>query len=310
MITIRRTTESGLETIEHPMKGCWIDVTDPSLTEARSLAQDLNIPLRLVTATFDQHEIPRIEKVEEMLFILVRIPRFQDAAASIPYMTLPLGIIMTTDWVMTICKYEHELFRDLPPEHQSDLSTAKPARFVLHMLWNAANSYIHRLNEINETVDQIEGRLQRSLENREVLELLRYQKSLVHFNTALHANELMLEWLQRSEFLEMERKDKDFLDSVFNENRQAIAATQIASDILSQMMDAFASIISNNLNVVMKFLASAAVILVIPTIIGTFYGMNVRLPLEDNPSVFLILVGVSIVSSFIIGMMLWRKGWL
>lgn len=310
MITIHRITKSGLETVERPVKGCWIDVTNPSPDEARKLAQDLSIPLRFVTATFDLHEIPRIEKVDEALFILVRIPRFQNAGASIPYMTLPLGIIVTDEWVMTICRYEHDLLRDLPPEHQSDLSTAKPARFVLHLLWNAANSYIHRLGEINEMVDRVEERLQRSLENREVLELLRYQKSLVHFITALRSNELMLEWLQRSGFLESEQKDKVLLDGVFTENRQAMAATQIASDILSQMMDAFASIISNNLNVVMKFLTSAAVILVVPTIIGTFYGMNVRLPLEDNPSAFLFLVGLSMLISFMIGLVLWRRGWL
>lgn len=310
MIKIHRTTESGLETIEHPTKGCWIDVTDPSLDEARNLAQDLNLPRRFVTAIFDPHEIPRIEKVDEALFILMRIPHHQTAVVSIPYMTLPLGLIVTNECVMTICQNEKQLLRDLPPEHQSDLSTAKPARFVLHLLWNAANSYIHDLGEINEIVDQLEERLQQSLENREVLQLLRYQKSLVHFLTGLRANELMLEWLQRSEFLEMERKDKDLLDSVVIENRQAITASEIASDILSQMMDAFASIISNNLNVVMKFLASAAVILVVPTIIGTFYGMNVRLPLEDNPAAFVVLVGLSMLSSVIIGLILWRKGWL
>jgi magnesium transporter len=219
-------------------------------------------------------------------------------------------MIVTDERVMTICRHEHELFRDLPPEHQSELSTANLPRFVLHLLWNAANSYIHHLSEINETVDQIEDRLQRSLQNREVLELLRYQKSLVHFITALRANQLMMEWLQKSGFLEMEQKDKILLDSVFVENRQAMAATEIASDILSQMMDAFASIISNNLNVVMKFLTSAAVILVVPTIIGTFYGMNVHLPMEDNPSAFLMLVGLSALISSMIGLILWRRGWL
>jgi magnesium transporter len=321
MITIRRTTESGLETVERPtsearrkaevwLKGCWMDVTDPGLDEAGNLAQDLNIPLRFVIATLDPHEIPRIEKVDEALFILVRIPHPLTTAASIPYMTLPLAIIVTNEWVMTICRREHDLLRDLPPEHQIELSTADLTRFVLHLLWNAANSYIHHLGEINEIVDQIEERLQRSLQNREVLELLRYQKSLVHFTTALRANELMLEWLQRSEFLELEQKDKVLLDAVFTENRQAMAATGISSDILSQMMDAFASIISNNLNVVMKFLASAAVILVVPTIIGTFYGMNVHLPLEDNPFAFLMLVGLSTLSSTMIGLILWRRGWL
>jgi len=143
-----------------------------------------------------------------------------------------------------------------------------------------------------------------------VLQLLRYQKSLVYFTTALRANETMLERLQRGEFLKMERRDADLLDDVFTENRQAIVMIEIARDILSQMMDAFASIISNNLNVVMKFLAAVTIILVVPTIIGTFYGMNIRLPLENHPSAFPVLVGLSILSALIVGLIFWKKNWL
>src|SRR6185503_16189653 len=154
-----------------------------------------------------------------------------------------------------------------------------PTRFVLHMIWSIANSYLHDQSEIDKAVEQVEARLQKSLQNREVIELLRYQKSLVHLATALRANETMLERLQRGEFLKLKQQDEDLLDDVFTENRQAIGATQVASDILSNMMDAFASIISNNVNSVMKFLASVTVILLIPQIVGAFYGMNVRLPM-------------------------------
>jgi hypothetical protein len=168
-----------------------------------------------------------------------------------------MGIIFTGDRVVTICRYKHNLLRDLPHEHQTDLSTAKPARFVLHLLWSITNNYLIHLSEIKKIVEDIEDRLQRSLQNREVLQLLHYQKSLVYFTTALRANETMLERLQRGEFLKMERRDADLLDNVFTENRQAIVMIEIARDILSQMMDAFASIISNNLNVVMKFLAAS-----------------------------------------------------
>jgi magnesium transporter len=310
MITIYRYTEAGLETIKHPVKGCWIEVTDPTPDETRNLPQELNLPRDFVTYSLDPDEIPFIEKVDEALFILVRIPHFQSAIAKIPYVTLPLGLIVTNEWVVTICRYEHDLLRHLPHEHQADLSPLKPARFVLHLLWSVANNYLHHLNEINKIVEEIEDRLQRSLQNREVLELLRYQKSLVYFTTALRAHETMLERLRRGKFLEIERQDEDLLDDVLTENRQAMGVSQIASDILSQMMDAFASIISNNLNVVMKFLASITVILIVPTIIGTFYGMNVRLPLEDHPSVFLVLVGLSILSSLIVGLIFWKKNWL
>jgi magnesium transporter len=310
MIKIYRTTEGGMETVEHPIKGCWIEVTDPTEDEVRNLPQELSLPSEFVTYSLDPDEIPLIEKADDTLLILVRIPHFQSATAKIPYVTSPMGIILTSEWVVTICRHRHDLLHNLPHEHQTDLSPAKPARFVLHLLWGIANSYLHHLTEINKIVEETEDRLQGSLQNREVLELLRYQKSLVYFTTGLRANETMLERLRGGKFLKMERQDEDLLDDVFTENRQAIGGSQIASDILSQMMDAFASIISNNLNMVMKFLASITVILIVPTIIGTFYGMNVPLPLEDNPSAFLVLVGLSILSSLIVGLIFWKKDWL
>lgn len=310
MMTIRRSTEAGLETIGKPVTGCWIEVTNPSPDEAANLARDLNIPQEFVTFSLDPDEIPIIEKADGVFLILARIPHLQDRTAAVPYVTFPIGFIMSDERLVTICRYEHELLLNLPMEHQTDLSTAKPARFVLHLLWSAANSYLRHLNEINKVVEKLEEGVERSLQNREVLALLRYQKSLLHFTTALRANETMLERMKRSEFLKLEPNDKDLLDDVFTETQQAIGMSQIASDILSQMMDAFATIISNNLNVVMKFLTAMAVILIVPTIIATFYGMNVRLPLEDSRSGFLVIVGLSILSSLIVGFIFRKKNWL
>lgn len=310
MITIHRSTEAGFETIPQPVKGCWIEVTNPTPDEAKKLPEELNIPQEFVRYSLDLDKVPLVEKEDGACLILVHIPHSQGEDATIAYVTLPIGIILTGESVVTICRRQHELLRDLPHEHQSDLCTAKPTRFVLHLLWSVANRYLHYLNEINKIVEKLEDRLQRSLQNREVLELLKYQKSLVHFATALRSNETMIERLQRSKLLEMERKDEDLLDDVFTENRQAIGVSEIASNILSQMMDAFASIISNNLNVVMKFLASFTVILIIPTIISTFYGMNVGLPLAHQPFAFWLLVTLSVLSALAVGLIFWRKGWL
>jgi magnesium transporter len=310
MITIHQSTEAGMETVERCMKRCWIDVTNPTNDEAMNLSRELSIPSEFVTYSLNPDKIPLVEKGDGALLVLVRIPHFRDANASIPYVTLPMGIIVTDELVVTISRHEHELLRDLPLEHQTDISTAKPARFVLHLLWSVANNYLLHLDEINKVVEELEEQLQRSLQNREVLELLRYQKSLVHFTTALRANETMLERLQRGEFLEMERKDEDLLDDVFTETRQAIGMSEIANNILSQMMDAFASIISNNLNVVMKFLAAITVILIVPTIAATFYGMNVSLPLERNPLAFPVIVGLSILCALIVGLIFRKKNWL
>jgi magnesium transporter len=310
MIRIRRSTDTGLEAIERPTKGCWIEVIEPDPDEAANLPRDLNVPAEFVAYSLDPDKISLVEKSDGALLILVRIGRVESPTANIPYETLPLGIIVVDDSVVTICRHEHELLRDLPQEHQADVSTANPARFVLHLLWSVANNYLRHVSAIEKIVEDLEDRLQRSLQNREVLELLRYQKSLVHFTTALRANETMLERLQRSKFLEMEDKDEDLLDDVFTESRQAIGMTETAGAILSQMMDAFASIISNNLNMVMKFLASVTVILLVPTVIAGFYGMNVGLPFEASPFAFLGLIGFSLLTSVIVGLVFWRRGWL
>lgn len=310
MITIYQSTDTGFATLEQPLQPCWVDVTNPTGEEIRQVPATFNFPLGFMTTSLHRDEISHIEKVENVLLIVVRIPHFQGIDPAIPYVTRPLGIIVTPQWVVTVSRYEHRLLHDLHPDHAADLNTAAPTRFILHLLWSVANAYMGRVNDINETVEGLEEQLQRSLQNREVLELLRYQKSLVHFITALRANEMMLERLHRSAFLEISIQDSDLLDEVFTENRQAIAMSEIAGDILSQMMDAFASIISNNLNVVMKFMASITVILVIPSLVGTFYGMNVPLPLAATPSIFWILIGFSTLGSFLVGFIFRWKNWL
>lgn len=309
MITIYQSTETGFATLEQPLQPCWVDITNPTGEEIREVPIAYHFPPGFMTTALHRDEISHIEKVDNTLLIVVRIPHFQGSPA-VPYVTRPLGIIVTPQWVVTVSRYEHRLLHDLHPDHAADLNTAAPTRFILHLLWSVANAYMGRVNEINETVEGLEEQLQRSLQNREVLELLRYQKSLVHFITALRANEMMLERLHRSEFLEISAQDRDLLDEVFTENRQAIAMSEIAGDILSQMMDAFASIISNNLNVVMKFMASITVILVIPSLVGTFYGMNVPLPLAATPAAFWILLGISIAGSFLVGILFRQKNWL
>jgi magnesium transporter len=310
MITIQKSTDTGLEIVDRPTKGCWINIVDPSAEEMQQVAQDLSLDPELLRFPLGREAISRVEKVDGALRILVRIPHHQRANANIPYVTLPLGILVTDDWVITICQREQDILQDLDDLNRTDLSTSKPHRFVLHVLWSIANSYLRYLGDINQAVDRLENQLQRALQNREVLALLRFQKSLVYFTTALEINELMLERLQRAALLELKPADADLLDDVITENQEARKMAEIASDILSQMMDAFASIISNNLNVVMKFLASITVVLIVPQIIGTFYGMNVGLPIGDHPFAFLVMVGLSVTISAMIGFIFWKKNWI
>jgi magnesium transporter len=310
MRTIYKTDETELKAVDQPTKGSWVNLVDPGADEIRQTAEDLNVDTELLRFSLGQEAISSVKKVDDALRIIIRIPYRQPAHADIPYITLPLGIVLTRDLVVTVCRKEVDLFRDLDDVHRLDLATDKPRRFVLHMLWSISNAYLRFLNDVDESVDRLEEQLVRALQNREVLELLRYQKSLVYFMTGLEINGLMFDRLQRSDFLELKPADADLMDDVVTENQEAKKMVEIASNILSQMMDAFASIISNNLNVVMKFLASITVILIIPQIVGTFYGMNVGLPIGDHPMTFLTLVSLSLLAAAVVGWIFRKKKWL
>lgn len=308
MITICKNSETGMIQLPEITPGCWINVIDPTPEEILQL-QELGIPQDYITYPLDLDERARTERENGELLIVLRAPYFQGAAVDIPYSTIPLGIILTDDYVITICRHDNEILQEFSNGRVKGLSTRKRLRFVLRLLLHTANRYLYYLREINRSVDQLEDQLQQSTRNKEVLELLKHQKSLTLFTTALKSNELLLERLQRMQLFKTFPEDEDLLDDVLTENQQAIEMTNIASNILSSMMDAFASIISNNLNSVMKFLASITIVLSLPTMVASFYGMNVNLPFEDLPYAFLLTIGLSVILSLGAVYLFWKRDW-
>ncbi|NPV86002.1 MAG: magnesium transporter CorA family protein [Anaerolineae bacterium] len=310
MITYYKNDETGLKRLEGLTKGCWVNVFDPTTNEIEQLA-DLGFPQDFITYPLDIDELARSERDDEgTLFILLRIPYYQGAKMDVPYVTIPLGIILTEDYIITVCRWENDILRELASGRIRGLSTAKHNRFLLQILLSTATKYLTYLREINKAVDILEDKLQLSMQNREMLELLKHQKSLVYFTTALKSNELMLERLQRSQLFRMYPEDEDLLEDVITENRQAIEMSNISSNILSSMMDAFASIISNNLNFVMKFLASITVVLSIPTIVTSFFGMNVDFPtLFEQETSYLIVTGMIALISVLVIAIFARRNW-
>jgi magnesium transporter len=294
MITILKNHESRLETLPEIVPGAWIHAVDPTPNEIVSLQAALRVPADFVTYPLDLDERPRTERENGATLIVLRVPYFHGQDVDVPYTTMPVGIILTDQLIATVCKSENGVMHDLMDGRVRNLSTAKRNRFVLHLMLLTAQKYLGYLRKINRTVDALEDQLQASMRNKEVLELLKYQKSLTYFTTALKSNELMMQRLQRSRLFEMYPDDEDLLDDALTEIQQAIEMTGISSNILSSMMDAFASIISNNLNVVMKFLASVTIVLSIPTIVASFYGMNVVLPMQDHALAFLITLGLAV----------------
>jgi magnesium transporter len=308
MLTLYKTTERGIEELESMANGTWVKVVDPTPEEIQKLV-GWGIDTEYVNYSLDLDEMPRLERDDDYTFILIRIPHRQPDS-DIPYIAIPLGIMIKGNMIVTICRHDKEMFKVLANGKYRLLKTGKRYRFALYIFLETATRYLTHLREINRMTEAIEDKLQQSTRNREVLELLKYQKSLTYFATALRSNEVMMERVQRTQMFNQYEEDQDLLEDVLTENQQAIQMTNIATDLLAALMDAFASIISNNLNSVMKILAAITIITALPGTVGTFFGMNVPLPVSDtNPFSFLLILGISIALSAIATIIFYKRDW-
>lgn len=307
MLTVYKTTEQGLEQLDSVANGSWIKVVDPTAEEIQKLA-NWGVDADYINYSLDLDEMPRIERDDDYTFILIRIPHRQPDN-DIPYITIPLGVLIKGNMVVTICRYEKDIFKVLADGKYRLLKTGKRYRFALYIFLETATRYLTHLREINRITEALEDQLQKSTRNSEVLELLKYQKSLTYFATALRSNEVMMERVQRMQIFNYYEDDQELLEDVLTENQQAIQMTSINTEILSSMMDAFASIISNNLNAVMKVLAALTIILNLPAIVAAFYGMNVDLPGENHPLAFLTVIGISIALTALATFIFYKRDW-
>ncbi|HEX5839460.1 MAG TPA: magnesium transporter CorA family protein [Anaerolineales bacterium] len=308
MLTIYKTIEQGLEQIESMANGAWVKVVDPSPEEIEKLV-DWGIDVDYINYSLDFDEMPRMERDDDYTFILIRIPHRQ-LDSDIPYITIPLGIMIKSNVIVTICRYDKDMFKVLANGKYRLLKTAKRYRFALYIFLETATRYLTHLREINRSTEAIEDKLQKSTRNRELMDLLKYQKSLTYFATALRSNEVMMERVQRTQIFNYYEEDQDLLEDVLTENQQAIQMTSINTEILSSMMDAFASIISNNLNAVMKALAALTIILNLPSLVAGFFGMNVTLPLTyENPYSFSMVIGIALILTAIATYIFYKRDW-
>jgi len=306
MITIFKTIQNNLKEISEFENDSWINVSSSTSEELGNLSQKLNVPLDFLTDPLDVDERARIEKENMCILIVLRVPRFDEKDVDIPFTTLPVGIILTGDLVITVCSKDVDVISDFINGKVRNFSPGNRSRFLLQIFLRTSLLYLKYLKEINKRTTVVENELQKAMKNEELIKLLNIEKSLVFFTTSLRSNELMMERLQKAEIVKMNPDDKDLLEDVIIENKQAIEMSNVYSNILSGMMDAFASVISNNLNVVMKFLTAVTIILMIPTLIASIYGMNVKLPFQGSPHAFLITLGISLTLS-VIGVLIFIK---
>lgn len=309
MITYLKSTANGLEKIDELVPGAWINLVDPTTDEMEQLMA-IGIPQDYLTYPLDLDERSRTEREDDgTTLIIIRIPYFQGPKVDVPYITVPLGIILNENYIITVGRRSNYIIEEMANGRVRGLSTAKRYRFVLRILLNTATRYLHYLREINNRVDLLEDQLQASMKNKEVVELLKIQKSLVYFTTALRSNQLVLDRLQRGQMFHKYPDDEDLLEDVITENQQAIDMGTTSATILSSMMDSFASIISNNLNVVMKFLASMTIVLSMPMIVTSYFGMNVDLPLQTDANAYLMIIGIFALLSLVVVWVFMKRDW-
>ncbi len=309
MIKMFKKDEAGLKQIKDYEKDIWICLTNPSERECASISSRFGIPIDFLLDPLDSNERSRVEVEDEGILIVLRVPEAgEDEPGERIFYTLPVGIIFVEDAIITVANSHISILQEFIEGRVKNFSIKNKNSFLFSLFLRSTLLYLKYLKEINTITEHEEDRLQETMKNEELMSLLNLQKGLVYFSTSLKANELMMEKLRRGRIIKITEDEEDLLDDILIENRQAIEMTNIYSNILRDMMDAFSSIISNNLNIVMKFLTSITLILTIPTLIASIYGMNVPLPLSHSPHAFIIVIGISIVLSTVLTLIFKRKG--
>ena len=310
MIRIFKTEDGAMHEKEEMQPGCWIALTNPTASEIIDIADAYQIDPDHLKAPLDEEERSRIEVEEEYTLVLVDIPSIEERSGKDWFVTIPLAIIMTNDVLITVCLEETPVLTSFMDGRVRDFHTFMKTRFILQILYKNATQYLQYLRIIDKKSEVIERKLHQSQKNEELIELLELEKSLVYFTTSLRSKEVVLEKLLRTEKIKKYPEDTDLLEDVIVENKQAIEMAGIYSGILSGTMDAFASVISNNLNIVMKFLATVTIVMSIPTMVASFYGMNVNsrgMPFANHPYGFVIVLGFALALSLLVAYIFNKK---
>lgn len=300
--------DGQLEELTDIQNGCWINMVAPTEEEIRFVSDQLQVPIDFFKDALDDEERSRIEKEDSHVLIIVDIPIVTiDEFDHAIYETIPIGMIITEHCFITVCLEKNPIFEQFARNKVKGFYTFMKTRFAFQILYLTSSYYLRYLKQINRKTGEVEKELHQSMKNKELFSLLSLEKSLVYFTTSLKANNIVMERLLRLNYLKMYEDDQDLLQDVIIENKQAIEMAEVYLSILSGMMDAFASVISNNVNIVMKFLTAITIVIAIPTLVASFYGMNVPLPFQNHHFAFFIPVFISVLMSSLTAYVFWKK---
>ena len=310
MVSIYKHINGQFSLLEDFESGSWINLVAPTQEEINLVSQKTGADIDLLQAALDDEERARIELEEEIsqTIIVVDIPRVEkEGLDSYVYTTLPLGIVFVGDYIITVCLITSSLLEDFIKGKVRKFYTYKRTRFVLLLLYRNSTRYLRYLRLIDKASERLNEEMQRSYRNKELFQMMALEKSLVYFTTSLKGNEAVLEKLVKVNYVKKYHDDEELLEDVIVENKQAIEMCSIYRDILSGMMDAYASIISNNLSIVMKFLAAVTIVISLPTLVTSAWGMNVNVPWGSSPWGFMLVMSVALAVTIISVIWLWRK---
>lgn len=275
MVNYYKTINNKIEKIDNFEPGCWINIVSPTEEELFNIHSRLNIDSGFLRAPLDIEETSRIEAEEGQTLIVIDVPTTEKDDGKVIFETLPLAIITSEECIITVCTKETSVIQGFADGLVRNVNTSYKTRFILQILYRVSTRFLFYLKQIDRMSTNIEKELHKSMKNKELIQLLDLEKSLVFFSTSLKANESTIERIQRGRFIKMYEDDEDLIEDVLIETKQAIEMSNIYSSILNGTMDACGSVISNNLNIVMKILTSITILMSVPTMIASFYGMNV-----------------------------------
>lgn len=300
-----------MEEVHEIKKGCWINMTNPTEEEIKFICSELTIQEDFIRYSLDYEEKARIdyEEDDDTVLFIIDVPIKEKEQEREIYTTMPIGIIVVRDdFVITVSLKELELIEDFALGKVKGFATYKKSRFILQVMYRTSSNYLTSLKLINKETELAEYTLKKSMNNEEILKLLDLEKSLVYITTSLRANEAVMERTVKIKNIKLYEDDEDILEDAIIENKQAIEMSKIYTDVLNSSMDAYSSVISNNLNETMKLLTSITIIISIPTLIASLWGMNVEVPFEITKYGFWILCAIAILVTAVTVILLNKKG--
>ncbi len=316
MVKIYKKEETHLVTIEQPEADCWINISPPfNMEQLEKLAISLEVPFSYIVDCIDQYERSRYEKEDNAKLIVINTPILNegfDLEDEATYITIPVGIILIPEMILTVCSVNNPMIEWFEKNVLKNVKPSDRNLFVVKIFERNVYYFLYYLREINKRISQIEKELNYSSRNQELNKLLHLQKALIYFVNDLRANEMVLLKVQRTDFLELKDNNdaKELYQDILIDNSQALEMANVYSNILGNMMGAFASIISNNLGHVVNRLTAVTIALMVPTLVAGIYGMNVDLPFQHSTHAFTIVMLICIMTTVIFVVYFRKKKWL